>query len=198
MITRRDLLLSGAAGMSLCGCALFPSWRARDGRLSETRIGNRDIVLTAGECDVAIGAKPSPLWLYGDKPFPVLRLTKGEVLSVTLRNRLREHTSIHWHGIRGPNAMDGVPYLTQLPVQPGEDFAYRFMPPDTGTFFFHPHCNTAEQMGRGLLGALIVEEPDQTFDDDIVLILKDWRLGEDGQFLPFLTNSGASRAGTFL
>ena len=197
MMTRRDLLLSGAAGLSLSGCALLASWRARDGRLGETRIGNRDIVLTAAERNVAIGAKPAPLWLYGDEPFPVLRMAKGESLSVTLRNALREHTSIHWHGVRGPNAMDGVPYLTQMPVQPGEQFAYRFTPPDTGTFFFHPHCNTAEQMGRGLLGALIVEDQTPSSDDDIVLVLKDWRLAEDGQFLPFLTGHGASQAGTF-
>lgn len=197
MITRRDLVLSGAAAASLPGCALMSSSTARNGRLSETRIGNREIILTAQERSIAVGPKPSPLWLYGETPFPVLRMANGEMLSVTLKNRLREHTSIHWHGIRGPNAMDGVPYLTQMPVLPGEEFAYRFVPPDAGTFFFHPHCNTAEQMGRGLLGALIIEDAGRAFDDDIVLILKDWRLGDDGQFLPFLTDSGASRAGTF-
>jgi FtsP/CotA-like multicopper oxidase with cupredoxin domain len=197
MITRRNLVLSGAASVSLSGCSLLSSPQSRDGRLTETRGGNRDIVLTATERNVAIGAKPARLWLYGEAPFPVLRMTKGEALSVTLRNGLREHTSIHWHGVRGPNAMDGVPYLTQMPVQPGEEFAYRLTPPDAGTFFFHPHCNTVEQLGRGLLGALIVEEGDPAFDDDVVLILKDWRLDDNGQFLPFLTTHGASQAGTF-
>ncbi len=120
----------------------------------------------------------------------------GETLDVTLKNGLAEHTSIHWHGIRGPNAMDGVPYLTQAPVQPGATFRYRFTPPDAGTFFFHPHCNTAEQLGRGLVGALIVED-DAAFDDDVVMILKDWRVGGDGAFQPFYTAAGASKAGTF-
>ena len=197
MITRRDLVLSGPAVAALAGCALFPAGPPRDGRLRESRIGNRDFVLSAQERDIAIGRKPAPLWLYGEEPFPVLRMTKGETLSITLRNALREHTSIHWHGVRGPNAMDGVPYLTQLPVRPGEEFAYRFTPPDAGTYFFHPHCNTAVQLGRGLLGVLIVEGKDESFGDDIVLILKDWRLDDDGQFLPFLTERGASQAGTF-
>jgi FtsP/CotA-like multicopper oxidase with cupredoxin domain len=138
-----------------------------------------------------------PAWLYQERPFPVLRLKQGEEIDITLANALAEHTSIHWHGVRGPNAMDGVPFLTQLPVQPGETFRYRFTPPDAGTFFFHPHCNTAEQMGRGLVGALIVEDPRDAFDDDVAMILKDWRVGEDGAFLPFLTLKGASQAGSF-
>lgn len=193
MISRRDMLLSGAAA-TLSGCALWPDTRP-DGRLAETRIGNRPIALTAQPRNTALGAEP--FWLYGERPFPVLRMRRGETLDVTLANALSEHTSIHWHGVRGPNRVDGVPYLTQLPVQPGESFAYRFAPPDAGTFFFHPHCNTAVQMGRGLVGALIVEEEVSAFDDDVVLILKDWRLDGQGRFLPFVTDSGASKAGTF-
>lgn len=195
MLSRRDMLLGGAAAASLGGCALFAG--GPGARLNETRAAQGEIVLTARERHVAVGAEPAPLWLYNDWPFPVLRMTKGEALSVRLRNGLREHTSIHWHGVRLANAMDGVPYLTQLPVQPGDEFLYRFAPPDAGTFFFHPHCNTAEQLGRGLLGALIVEEPAERFDDDAVLILKDWRMDRRGQFLPFLTDAGAGKSGTF-
>jgi hypothetical protein len=87
MITRRDLVLSGAASATLSGCALFSSLDSRDGRLKETRIGGRDIALMAQERNFAVNGKTSPLWLYGDAPFPVLRMTKGEALSVTLRNR---------------------------------------------------------------------------------------------------------------
>ncbi len=195
LITRRDIVLSGAWG--LAGCAVLAPLARRGARLDETRVGGRDIVLTAQERRCALGNATMPLWLYGERPFPVLRMSKGEALSVTLRNALSEHSSIHWHGVRGPNAMDGVPYLTQLPVQPGEEFAYRFTPPDAGTFFFHPHCNTATQMGRGLLGALIVDDPSETWSDDVVLLLKDWCVDGRGGFLPFLTDSGASRAGTF-
>ncbi|HWA90129.1 MAG TPA: multicopper oxidase family protein [Rhizomicrobium sp.] len=194
MPSRREVLLSSLAA-PLAGCALFESAPPADGRLAETRIGGRAITLTAHEQDFALGPEPAKLWLYGERPFPVLRLKKGEELRVTLKNALKEHSSIHWHGVRLPNAMDGVPYLTQLPVQPGEEFAYRFTPPDAGTFFFHPHCDTVEQLGRGLIGALIVE--DEVYDDDVVLVLKDWRVDGQGRFLPLFTPSGASRAGTF-
>lgn len=121
-------------------------------------------------------------------------------MEVRLDNRLGEHTSIHWHGVRVPNAMDGVPYVTQPPVQPGQSFTYAFTPPDAGTFFFHPHCDTAQQLGRGLAGILIVDGdvPDgEDFDDDIVCVIKDWRVGADGKFLPFVALPGAGRAGTF-
>jgi FtsP/CotA-like multicopper oxidase with cupredoxin domain len=185
-------MLSGAG--ALAGCALLTPSRG-GARLDEIAAGNRDVVLTAQPRRFALGSEDA--WLYGKRPFPVLRMTRGEALSVTLKNALAEHTSIHWHGVRGPNAMDGVPYLTQLPVQPGENFAYRFTPPDAGTFFFHPHCNTATQMGRGLVGALIVDAPGEHWNDDAVLMLKDWRLDDSGKFLPFFTESGASRNGTF-
>ena len=58
--------------------------------------------------------------------------------------------------------MDGVPGLTQPPIKPGESFAYEFTPPDAGTFWYHPHANSLEQLGRGLAGALIVEEREPT------------------------------------
>jgi FtsP/CotA-like multicopper oxidase with cupredoxin domain len=200
-LTRRAALVSG--GVCLAGLPLLAAAQsagpARDGRLADTRIGNRPVTLTAAERRISLLPGTTTLvWLFGERPFPVLRLRRGEVLDVTLENRLDQHSAIHWHGVRGPNAMDGVPYLTQPPVEPGERFRYRFTPPDAGTYFFHPHCNTAEQLGRGLLGALIVEdEAEQGFADDVVLVLKDWRLADDGGFLPFLTPQTASRAGAF-
>src|SRR5262249_37216338 len=156
---RRAVLAGGGAFLAaqLTGCAQTSAAR-NTGRLRETRIGGMPITLTAQERAVTLpGASGSaPPWLYGEERFPVYRLRVGESVDATLVNRLREHTSVHWHGVRGPNAMDGVPYVTQMPVQPGESFSYRFAPPDPGTFFFHPHCNTAEQLGRGLAGVLIV------------------------------------------
>ncbi len=140
----------------------------------------------------------STVWAYGDELFPVLRLNRGDRLRATLRNSLAEHTSIHWHGVRVPNDMDGVQYVTQQPVKPGESFTYDFPVPDTGTFFFHPHCNEVGQVGHGLAGVLIVEgDESQAFDDEVVIVAKDWRLNPDGSYLPFSTDSGAARAGTF-
>lgn len=143
--------------------------------------------------------RPSLLRLYNDTVLPVLRVRRGDPLEVTLENRMKdEHTTIHWHGLRIPNAMDGVPYVTQPPVEPGKRFTYRFSPPDAGTFFFHPHCNTVEQLGRGLAGVLIVDgDAPRPFDADLSLAYKDWFLNADGTLGPFLTLKGAVRAGTF-
>jgi FtsP/CotA-like multicopper oxidase with cupredoxin domain len=78
--------------------------------------------------------------------------------------------------------MDGVPGLTQPPIRPGESFVYEFTPPDAGTFWYHPHANSLQQLGRGMAGALIIEEPNPVpVDRDIVWLLADWRLRSDAQ-----------------
>ncbi len=148
--------------------------------------------------------KPAPLppndiydYADGDGPI-VMRLKQGDWLEAKLVNEIQEHTTIHWHGIRLPVAMDGVPYLTQPPVLPGESFTYRFQPPDTGTFFFHPHCNTVEQLGHGLAGVLVVEgDETRPHDHDLVCAYRDWRIDEAGKFMPMMTTEGAAKAGTF-
>src|SRR5437762_3479524 len=82
---------------------------------------------------------------------------------------LTEETTVHWHGIRLPNAMDGVPGLTQRPIAPGESFIYEFTPPDAGTFWYHPHADSLKQLGRGLAGALIIDEAEPVpVDRDIL------------------------------
>jgi FtsP/CotA-like multicopper oxidase with cupredoxin domain len=200
LYNRRAVLAGGGAllAVQLNGCAKDAAAINR-GRLRETHIGGMPITLTAQERAITLPGMTgtTPAWLYGDALFPVYRLRLGESVDATLVNRLQEHTSVHWHGVRGPNAMDGVPYVTQMPVQPGESFTYHFTPPDAGTFFFHPHCNTAEQMGRGLSGVLIVEDGSGAFDDDVVCVMKDWRVDKNGRFLPFITTEGAGRGGTF-
>jgi FtsP/CotA-like multicopper oxidase with cupredoxin domain len=116
------------------------------------------------------GQIPSTALGYdGTRPGPTLRVRHGGELRVRLVNELAEPTAIHWHGVRVPNAMDGVIGLTQPPVTPGASFDYRFRPPDAGTFWYHAHA--AGQTDRGLYGALIVEEaqgPD--VDRDVVLL----------------------------
>ncbi len=148
------------------------------------------------------GGRTLPLWTFSETDvLPVVRMRLGDRLRTRLVNalpRAGEHTSIHWHGIRLPNAEDGVPYLTQPPTAVGASHTYDFEPPDTGSFFFHTHCNTAEQLGRGLAGLLIVEgDETEPYDGEVVLAMRDWRIGEDGGFLPFLTDRGASGAGSF-
>jgi FtsP/CotA-like multicopper oxidase with cupredoxin domain len=109
----------------------------------------------------------------------VLRVKRGDELRVRLVNELSEETALHWHGIRGPNAMDGVPQLTQSPVAAGGRFDYRFTPPDAGTFWFH--AAAPAQRDRGLSGALIVDEPvPPAVDHDAVLMFNDWPLAANG------------------
>jgi FtsP/CotA-like multicopper oxidase with cupredoxin domain len=129
---------------------------------------------------------PTPVWGYdGVVPGPVLRVKRGEALIVRLINDLTEETTLHWHGVRLTNAMDGVPYLTQAPIAPGESFEYHLTPPDAGTFWYHPHPFASEQLDRGLYGALIVDEAEPVLvDRDIVLVLKDWRLDPTGSLDP--------------
>ncbi len=112
-----------------------------------------------------------PGWSYeGSAPGPLLRVKRGEEVAVRLVNELAEPTTIHWHGVRLPNAMDGVPGLTQEAVAPGASFDYRFTPPDAGTFWYRPHARA--QQRRGLSGVLIVDESVPiAIDRDVTLIL---------------------------
>jgi FtsP/CotA-like multicopper oxidase with cupredoxin domain len=140
--------------------------------------------LIAAEGRVRITPEPYPqtaVWCYdGSVPGPEIRLRQGEALRVAVENRLPEDTTVHWHGLRIPNRMDGAPYVTQSPIQPEESFTYEFTPPDAGTFWYHPHAHSTEQVGRGLMGALIIEEPQPlSVDRDVVWVLGDFRLEDD-------------------
>ena len=128
-------------------------------------------------------APPTAVWAYdGRVPGPVIRARQGEKLRLRFENQLEQPSTIHWHGLRIDNAMDGVAGLTQAAVRPGESFDYVFTPPDAGTFWYHPHNRTWEQMARGLYGLLIVEEPEApAVDRDLALAFDDWRLDRDGQ-----------------
>ncbi|GAC1656819.1 MAG: hypothetical protein NVS9B1_13060 [Candidatus Dormibacteraceae bacterium] len=114
----------------------------------------KSFTLTAGV--VLVGGRQA--WaINGSVPGPELRVTQGDRVRVTLVNRLPASTSLHWHGIRVPAAEDGVAGLTQDAVPSGASFTYEFIASDAGTFWYHSHQNTSEQIPLGLLGALIVE-----------------------------------------
>jgi FtsP/CotA-like multicopper oxidase with cupredoxin domain len=172
--SRRSLLTGGAA---LATTALLSGRSLRADAEAELH-------LTAGPARVPLRASPSPeteVWTYDDSvPGPTIRVRQGETVHIAVENRLGEETTVHWHGIRVPNAMDGVPYLTQKPIAPGETFAYSFAPSDAGTFWYHPHQRSFEQVARGLYGAFIVEEATPiVVDRDLTWVLGDWRLGAD-------------------
>ncbi len=138
------------------------------------------------------------VWAYNAQvPGPTLRVRLGEEIEVRLVNDLPQPTTIHWHGVRVPNAMDGVPGVTQEPIPPGGTFTYRFVPKDAGTFWFHPHVRGAEQVERGLYGVLVVEDPEPLpYSRDEVWVLDDWRLGDDGEIDPnFVTRRDLAHDG---
>jgi FtsP/CotA-like multicopper oxidase with cupredoxin domain len=123
-------------------------------------------------------------WTYnGGMPGPLIRLRVGDRLIVHFTNRLPQPTTVHWHGLRIPIHMDGVPGHSQPEVKPGESFTYDFAVPDAGLFWYHPHVMSAAQVGFGLYGALLVDDPNEhvATSDELVLVLSDIALTEDGR-----------------
>ena len=119
-------------------------------------------------------------WAYnGQVPGPQLRVKEGDRVRVTIRNELPESTAIHFHGLELPVELDGVPFITQPPVRPGEDYVYEFTAPvgNAGSHMYHSHHNAAKQVAFGLLGAFIVEprrpRAIEKVDVDYTMILND-------------------------
>ena len=142
------------------------------------------------------------LGFNGSTPGPELRMRQGDRVSLAFENGLGQPSAIHWHGIHLDNAMDGVPDLTQAAVPPGATFHYTFDVPYAGTYWYHAHHRSWEQVARGLYGALIVEEPDPpNVDHDIAVVLDDWRLDDAGRLHESFGNrhdfSHAGRMGNF-
>ncbi|RAZ87225.1 multicopper oxidase family protein [Mesorhizobium hawassense] len=196
ILTRRNLLKTAAvAGLAGTGAAAI-------GRLTgfaATTPGPLVLKTASIEAQLMDGAPTKNVLTYSQAGMPpVVRMRKGEPFAARLINGIDDPTTIHWHGIRVPNRMDGVPFLVQPYVYQGDHFDYAFTPPDAGTFWYHPHCNTLIQMGHGLTGVIVVENPkDPVFDAEMVVNLRDWRLGDDGQFIEPFRPRDAAKAGTF-
>ncbi len=114
-------------------------------------------------------------------PGPEIRVTEGDQLRFVVKNELPESSSIHWHGVHVPNKMDGVPYVTQPPIKPGETFTYEFPAKNPGSHMYHSHHNAADQVTRGLLGAFVIEPKDKStepaYDSDYTMVLNDYNVG---------------------
>ncbi|MFZ5854419.1 MAG: multicopper oxidase family protein [Chloroflexota bacterium] len=102
----------------------------------------------------------------GTWPGPVLRVTEGDKVRAIVRNSMAESTSVHFHGQALVNKMDGVPFVTQPPIKPGETFVYEFVAKPYGSHMYHSHHNAADQVGRGLLGAFLVDPKDARLRHD--------------------------------
>ena len=159
----------------LAACLLFPiravaqsyapaGWA--DGmRLNETADINPDpriveVELVAKFADVDVSGKRVRAWTYnGGLPGPLIKTRVGDRLIVRFKNELDQPTTVHWHGVRVPIEMDGVPEISQPEVKTGESFTYDFIVRDAGLYWYHPHVMSAAQVGFGLYGPLLVEDP---------------------------------------
>lgn len=196
MAFSRRQVLAGLAGLGVVGLGAggVRYWLGRP-----ENVATHDYELIAAPVDMElVPGHVTPAWGYGGQaPGVELRCRQGERLRVRFINKLEQQSTIHWHGIRLPLAMDGVPYVSQAPVLPGEYFDYDFICPDAGSYWYHPHTTSSEQLGRGLVGPLIVEEREPTgFRHERTLSLKTWHVDEQGAFTPFSVPREAAREGT--
>jgi FtsP/CotA-like multicopper oxidase with cupredoxin domain len=184
---RRQLLASGGA-IALTAAVPF---EIRHAYAADQAVPAQHIPVAPARLPLVGAGHPQTAVLAysGSVPGPALRVRQGKPFQAVVENRLDEDTTVHWHGIRLPNAMDGVPGLTQPPIKSKESFTYEFTPPDAGTFWYHSHDNSLEQMGRGLAGALIVEESEPPrVDRELAWVIQDWRLTRGAQIAPGFGN----------
>jgi FtsP/CotA-like multicopper oxidase with cupredoxin domain len=143
-----------------------------------------EINLTAKVASVEVApGKRVNAWTYdGGLPGPLIRARVGDRLVVHFKNELPQPTTVHWHGVRVPIEMDGVPGISQPDVQTGDSFTYDFVLRDAGLYWYHPHVMSAAQVGFGLYGALLVEDPEDRVGvaDQLTLVLSDIGFDKSG------------------
>jgi CopA family copper-resistance protein len=177
VISRRRFVGGMAAGAALAALG----WKDRPAFGQNAPLGSA--VLTGTHFDLTIDTIPVNFTgrpsrataVNGSTPGPILRWYEGDTVTISLINRLKHATSIHWHGVRVPADMDGVPGLSFAGVPPGETFEYRFPVRQNGTYWYHSHSGFQEQ--TGLIGAVIIDPRDRDsieFDREYVVLLSDW------------------------
>ncbi len=170
MLVGSIALVAGGAGLAMT----VPG----DPAAAEEPPQTREFTLVAEEIDWDLQPGTTvKAWVYNRQmPGPEIRVTEGDLVRVTLQNKLPVGTTIHWHGVDVPPAMDGPAGLNQAPVEPGESFTYEFVAKPAGTRWYHSHADVAVQVGLGLYGQFIVEprEKTVTYDRDYTVILAEW------------------------
>ena len=155
-------------------------WRMKDG-VKEFHLIAEPVVR-----EIAPGMKAN-LWGYnGQSPGPTIEVVEGDKVRLFVTNKLPEHTSIHWHGQRLPNGMDGVAGLNQPAIQPGKTFVYEFVAKRPGTFMYHPHADEMTQMAMGMMGFWVTHPKDPSLhrvDRDFVFLLNAYDI-DPGSFTP--------------
>ena len=155
-------------------------WRMKDG-VKEFHLVAEPVVR-----EIAPGMK-AKLWGYnGQSPGPTIEVVEGDRVRIFVTNRLPEHTSVHWHGQRLPNGMDGITGMTQPGIEPGKTFVYEFVARRAGTFMYHPHADEMTQMAMGMMGLWITHPKDPRFmpvDRDFCFLLAAYDI-DPGSFTP--------------
>jgi FtsP/CotA-like multicopper oxidase with cupredoxin domain len=184
-----DNHMMDGTGMSIPSVIELPPWEGTFETAMAPDLdpldGVVEVMLEAEAAEVEIAAgRRTRMWTYnGLLPGPRIEAHVGDMVRVRFKNSLPEPTTIHWHGLRISNAMDGVP-VVQTPIAPGAAFTYEFVVPDAGTFWYHPHVRSDEQVERGLYGSIVVRgpnEPATTSDrvvvlDDVLVDPQSWQL----------------------
>jgi CopA family copper-resistance protein len=174
-LSRRRFVEGLALGAGLAAFGPTVGYATEGTNGPPTLRGNRfDLLLGPTPVNIT-GRQRTATTVNGSLPGPILRVREGDTVTFNVTNRLSEYTSIHWHGLLLPNAMDGVPGLTFRGIKPGETFTYRYPIRQSGTYWYHSHSGMQEQ--TGLSGPLILEsrgpEP-YGYDRDYVVMLSDW------------------------
>ncbi|HET9955548.1 MAG TPA: multicopper oxidase family protein [Polyangiaceae bacterium] len=172
-----------------------PDWDA-ELRLPSAQDSNSDphvfettLDARVSEIEVVPG-KRTPFWSYsGVLPGPFIHVRRGDRAIIHFKNELPEPTTIHWHGLRIPSEMDGTPGHSQPEIEPGQSFTYDFVVPDAGLFWYHPHVNSAKQVGNGLYAPFLVDEEEDKnvtakLGDELTLVLSDASISESGALEP--------------
>jgi FtsP/CotA-like multicopper oxidase with cupredoxin domain/plastocyanin len=181
-LSRRRLIQSSAGSATTGALAAASAFGEPGGdstfrrQLPEPQVHEFTLTASAFSWDLMDGVSVQAWGYNGQMPGPELRVREGDTVRATLVNQLPVPTTIHWHGINVPNAMDGVAGLNQAPVEPGKSFLYEFVATPAGTRWYHSHTDPAVQVPLGLYGAFIIEpaEPETAYDRDYPLLLAEW------------------------
>jgi FtsP/CotA-like multicopper oxidase with cupredoxin domain len=157
-------------------------WRKPLEHKTDVAVKVFEITCTEGQWETAPGQSMDAMMYNGLVPGPEIRVTEGDKVRVICKNEMAsQSTAIHFHGVRTPNSMDGVPFITQDPIKPGGSFTYEFTVRNPGSHMYHSHHNAAEQVTKGLMGAFIIEPKDKStepqVDAEYTLVLNDTGIG---------------------
>jgi manganese oxidase len=144
-----------------------------------------ELTTKAVQWEILEGVTVTAYTYNGTVPGPMIRVTEGDQVRIIVKNELPDPTTVHWHGVEVPNAMDGVPGVTQDPIQPGESFTYEFIAKPAGTFMYHSHFEGDVQVGAGLYAPFIIEPKEPEANPpvvDKVLMISELRMTDGETF----------------